>query len=165
MNLPESVPQSPEYQPAPTQLERARALQRFNRLFVYLPIGFVSILIVAITGILLYLALFQANEATLTTLSAVADSVVILLVVPTMLLCVIFPAVFTIALRQGRQRGMAPSRAVRRLLWRIDNQLLRVRMAVNNTVPKVTQPLINYHARFAYIRTLILGLKQLVKRS
>lgn len=166
MNLPDnSFPQRVNYQPSPAQVERAKALRRFNRLALYLPVGLVAALIVLITIFLLYFALFEADSQAIITLSAVADSIIIIYAIPTMLLCGLFPTLFIIAFAQGRQRGMAPIQTTRRILWQIESQLIRVQGKINEVAPKVTGPLISLHSRFAFLCTFITRLRQLFLRS
>ncbi|MGD2049286.1 MAG: hypothetical protein PVH03_07315, partial [Chloroflexota bacterium] len=82
MTVPDVVPEKTEYTPTPSQLERGASIKRFNRLFVYLPISFFSVVAILITILLLYLSLNPPTDETLLTISGIADAVVILGTIP-----------------------------------------------------------------------------------
>ena len=75
------------YSPSSRQTDRRARIRRFNLLAVYLPIGLASLLALALTILLLIAALGDGSSKALETISAVADSVMILAIIPTMVLC------------------------------------------------------------------------------
>jgi hypothetical protein len=165
MTLPEVVQEKTEYTPTTVQQERAASIKRFNRLFVYLPISFFSVLAILLTILLLYLSLNPPTDETLSTISGIADSVVILGIVPTLVLCAIVPALFLVTTFQARKQGMAPLRQLQFLLWRMDSGIGLVRQKVNETAPKIARPFITVHSKFAFFQTLLKRIPHLFRRS
>jgi hypothetical protein len=165
MTVPDVVPEKTEYTPTPSQLERGASIKRFNRLFVYLPISFFSVVAILITILMLYLSLNPPTDETLLTISGIADAVVILGTIPAIIVCGIFPALFLVAVVQARQRGMAPLRQLQTLFWRMDSGIGLVRQKVNETAPKIARPFIVVYAKFAYFQALIKKIPHLFRRS
>lgn len=165
MTSPEIIPEKTEYAPTTIQQERAASIKRFNRLFVYLPISFLSVVAVLMTILLLYLSLNPPTEDTLLTISGIADAVVILGTIPAMVICGILPALFLATTIQARKQGMAPLRQLQLLLWRMDSGIGLVRQRVGETAPKIAQPFITVHAKFAFVQTFIKRIPHLFKRS
>jgi hypothetical protein len=159
------VETKPEYKPTPRQLERAAALRRFNRWFVYLPIIFAALIVLAVIGLLFWVTLIQPGESGRETVSGIASAVVILVSIPMTLLCAI-PSVLIIGLTiQSRQKGQAPIKRVQTIFWRLDSLILRIQSAVNDFVPKAANIVIKGHTALAYVRTLLNKLINLLKRS
>ena len=69
-------------------------MRRFNFLAIYLPIGLALLIVLSITILLLIVALAIGSTEMLETISALADSAVILAIIPTMVLCAIVPTAF-----------------------------------------------------------------------
>lgn len=165
MEVTNSVTTSTEYVPTTTQLERAAALKRFNRLVVYLPIIVAALIVLIVVGLLFWVALIQPGEASRETVGGIADAVIILVSIPMMLLCAI-PSILFIAITiQGRKKGMAPLKRVQVLFWRLDNIVLRIQSTIQRTMPKIAAPVISGHALVAYVRNLLTQLVNLLKRS
>ena len=165
MEYTNTVEVKPEYQPTPRQLERAAALRRFNRLFVYLPVGFAAFVGLAVIGLLIWVTLIQPGESSRETVSGIASAVVILVSIPMTLLCAI-PSLLIIGITvQSRQKGQAPIKRVQTILWRIDNLVLRFQSKVNEATPKVANVVIKGHTAVAYVRNLLTNLINLLKRS
>lgn len=165
MEYTETAEVKPEYQPTVRQLERAAALRRFNRLFVYLPILLAALIGLFVVGLLFWVTLIQPGEESRETVSGIASFVIILASIPTTLLCAI-PSVLFIALTvQGRQKGSAPVKWVQTTFWRLDSLVLRIQTAVNESMPKVAGVVISGHAAVAYVRNLLKKLTNLLKRS
>lgn len=154
-----------EYLPTPVQLERAAALRRFNRLFVYLPVIFAAVIGLIVIGLLFWVTLVQPGEESRETVSGLASAVVILASIPMLLVCAI-PSLLIIGLTvQARQKEMAPIKRVQTIFWRIDSLVLRIQSAVNESVPKVADVVIRGHAAMAFVRNLLNKLTNLLKRS
>ncbi len=76
----------PTFEPTAAQLERDRLLRRRNRLYIYLPLGIVS-LISATLIVLILIGLFAPGEpGTVVFISAVADIIIILWIFPAIIL-------------------------------------------------------------------------------
>ena len=85
METPELSPPSEEYQPTSKQLRRDKKMRRFNRLFVYLPIAIISSLVVLTILILSIYVLSSDPQDYVSGLSAIADSVVIIILIGLMI--------------------------------------------------------------------------------
>ncbi|MDX1614295.1 MAG: hypothetical protein R3300_08300 [Candidatus Promineifilaceae bacterium] len=146
-------------------LERAQALRRFNRLTVYLPLGLVTMAMVAVVVWLIIISLAGTSERAAATMSGAADIVVTLTGVVLMLLCAVFPLLFFGLTFQLRRRGSQPLFRLQRLFWRANGLIARLSAIVNRTAPKVADALIRVHARFTYIFAVAKQIPSLFKRS
>ena len=142
-----------EYQPSEAQLERARALDRFNLWAVYLPVIVVSLLVLVLLALLIWIAVI--NDRSRTLVSATADLLTILAIAPTLLLCALLPGLAIYTVVEGRRRDMAPLRSLQRLFWRLESLIVRVRGIVNQYAPQVARPVTRFNAWFARQETLI----------
>lgn len=163
--MPNMIETDIEYQPTIAQKERAASLQRFNWLFVYLPFALFALIWLVIIGLLLYTNLAFPNESLTTFTAAVANTVVILGIAPLLILCPILPLAILGLVIHGRREGYAPLRRLQTLFWKTDNALARIQVKVENATHTAAKPLIQGHARAAYVRTLLTNLKGLFKRS
>lgn len=158
-------PSSEQYQPTSEQLRRNEALRRFNRVYIYYPIAIVTILAFSIVlALVLYVVLADSTEY-LSTVSAIADSILILTISTIMLMIILFLAIVGAVYFQARKARIAPLRATQVLLWRLDLLTTRIQRAVGDFVPKLANPFINIRARFAYWRVLMHKLKRLFSRG
>ena len=89
MNQPADSQLEPIFEPSTRQLERAASIRRFNRIYIFLPISLASIIALALTILLIFLALGIGTVEVRETISGIADSVLILTIIPTMVLCAI----------------------------------------------------------------------------
>ncbi|MFZ0545945.1 MAG: hypothetical protein WAM60_10935 [Candidatus Promineifilaceae bacterium] len=165
MELTNSVETKVEYQPTATQLERAAALRRFNRLFVYLPILAAAVIALFVVGLLVWITLIQPVENSQETVSGIASAVVVLVSLPMTVLCALPSALFIGAFVQGRKKKMAPTKRLQTIFWQIDGLVLRLQTAVNSFTPKVAGAVIKAHAAVAYVRNLLNQLLHLLDRS
>ncbi len=165
METPELSPPSEEYQPTSKQLRRGAAMRRFNRLFVYLPIAIVAGLVVLTILILSIYVLRSDPEDYVIGLSAIADSVIIIILIGLMLPIGLFIALVGAAFFGGRKSGMAPLRQTQRLFWRLDVLGARIQRRVFSTVPRLADPFITVHGRFAFWRVFIRSIKRMSNRG
>jgi hypothetical protein len=165
METPELSPPSEEYQPTSKQLRRDTDMRRFNRLFVFLPIAFVSGLVVLTILILSIYVLSSDPQDYVSGLSAIADSVVIIILIGLMIPMGLFIALVAAAFFQGRKAGMAPLRQTQRLFWRLDMLVGRFQRVVFNTVPRLADPFIIVHGRVAFWRVFIRNIKRMFNRG
>jgi hypothetical protein len=91
-----------------------------------------------------------------------ADIIVILTTMPLLLLCAIVPAGATFLFIRGRRNGSAPLQRLQRLLWRADNGLTEVRQKTTEIAPRVARPVISLHAAWAYLRTFLGQLREIL---
>jgi hypothetical protein len=142
-------------QPTAVQQERIDALKRSNWLFIYAPILFFVIVLLVLTGLLLWGAFSPNIVGTREFASGVADVIIILTTLPMILLCLTLPLGlfgFTIYRRQ-KQGTERPYGRLRPLFWRVDNILDTVQDKVETTAPKVAQPVTKLNALVAFIGT------------
>jgi hypothetical protein len=165
METPELSPSSEVYQPTPEQLRRDMTLRRFNRRVVYYPIAAAAILAFSIVLTMVLYVLVADSTEYLVTLSAIADSVIILMVFLSLVLLLSLLMIVGAVYVQAKKQGIAPLRQAQRFLWRVDLLTLRIQRSVDNFVPKLANPFINARARFAYWRVLVLKVKRLFSRG
>ena len=165
MDVTDITPIEQDSQPTDSQLARAAAIRRFNFRFVFLPIGFISLVLLITTIGLLYLALFPPNEYTSQTISGMADAATIIGIIPLLLLCAIFPTLAIVATVQGKSRGIAPIRQLQLLLWRLDGGIYGVRQVIGRIAQRVANPFIAVQAAFAFVSTLLKRIVSLFKKG
>lgn len=150
---------SQAYQPSSDQLERAAALQRFNRLYVYLPVAVLGLVGLVLVGLLLW-GVFSPNvTGTRELASGLADVIVILTVIPLLLLCAIVPAAAIGLVVYRRQQPPREHGRFHTLIWRLDTLVAKVQTKTATTLPKAAAPFIKGQAWAAYARTLWTSLK------
>lgn len=161
------------FYPTDEQQARVAAMQRFTRLYVYLPLGMATAVVVILTLYLLYLAVFPTTEDTRLVLSGLADFILVLWLLPVVL---IFGLVMT-AVCGGylyywygldeTQRPIPPAPAygrVRALLWRIDNLLVRLLPRLNEVLTYLSWPIIRFNAWLTYGASWLNSLKNVLLR-
>ena len=160
---PSHWPEEPEdpFVPTAVQLERANALKRFNRLFIYLPLGLLATAVLGLFIYLLIIAIWPPYEDTRLFLSGIADIILILFFLPVavifgLLLAGILGGIFY--QRQSSKEDGAPSLQqkygrLRLLLWKLDQKLSAVYRKIDQFIPKVANPVIRFNALIAAITT------------
>lgn len=147
------------YQPSPAQLERAAALKRFNRLYVYLPLAVFSVAGLVLIGLLLWGTLSPNIMGTREFVSGLADLIVIFTVLPLLLLCAIVPAAYIGLVVYRRQQPKQEHGRFQTLIWRLDSLVTKTQEKTTETMPKVALPVIKGHSWMAYLRSLIINIK------
>lgn len=162
------------FTPSTEQLARAAALRRFNRLYVYVPVGLVTAVILALSLYLLYLALFPPSEDTYLFLSGLADFVLIMMLLPVVLIfglvmtAVIGGYVYYNYFMDEADRPIPPAPPygrVRTLLWRADSLLLMIVLPkLRRISQRITQPIIRFNGWFAYGQSWLHSIQKLFTR-
>jgi hypothetical protein len=160
--IPASTP--PETEPTTVQRQRAAALRRFNWLYFYLPIILFSLGGIAPLIFILWKSLPAEQTEQRLFVSAVADVMIILTVLPMLLLCAIAPGAAVYLVVHGRKEGWAPLRKLQTLFWRLQNLLARVDGRIQQTGDKAGHALIQAHGRAAWLRQLLRSLKKQSKQ-
>lgn len=165
-------PEAP--QPTAEQLARLARRNRFNRLFVYLPVGLVALLWLGLVLGLLWLTIVGSwfamdtnQEYYRALVSGVADAFTILMLSPLLVLCAI-PIVLAAGLivyRRRRKGDREPGPESLPIMWRIENVVSSVRSRVDGTTPKVAQPIINAYGAVTYLRTFYRRLKEIISQE
>ena len=150
------------FQPYPDQLNRVQAARRFTRLYVYLPLGIFTAIVLIITLYLLYLALFPPSEETYTYLSGLADFVLIMFMIPVVIIfgVLLFGGIGAYIYykyymdEEDRPLPPAPQYGrIRTLLWRIDELLIKIMPKVDTAVGTISRPVIAFHGWLAYFES------------
>ncbi|MFN2124481.1 MAG: hypothetical protein ACK2T4_11690 [Candidatus Promineifilaceae bacterium] len=92
------------FKPSAEQLERERALKRFNRKFITIPIALVVLIGIVLTILMLVAIFAPGPEGTMVFLSGLADTIVVLWMIPMTVLCAIVPILYFAYLVNRRQR-------------------------------------------------------------
>lgn len=161
------------YSPSPEQLEREKELERFNRWMIYLPVGLaaataLALLILMLTGI--FAPGLVGAEAFL---SGLADTILVLWMLPMSVLCAIGPIAYLAYLVNRRQRrSQLPSESpllrhsrTQMALWQaqdISDSIAKKADALSN---RVAQPLLSINAIAAYIHAWLALLARPFRRD
>lgn len=160
--------------PTAEQLARKRALRRFNRLAVYLPVGLLALVWLGLILGMFWLTVAGSwfnvdtnREYYRSLISGVADAFTVIMLAPLLLLCSLPPigtAAFFVWRRQRRRAQPAGPEKLP-IFWRVENIVTTVRARVATTTPRVARPVITAHAAAAYVRTFISQIKEIVSRE
>jgi hypothetical protein len=147
------------FQPSAEQLEREHALKRFNRNFIYIPV-IIAVTIVLILLVLMLVALFAPGpDGSLMFLSGLADTILVLWMIPMTVLCAIGPILYLAYLVNRRQRRaelppnsplLKHSRA-QMALWQAQNISDRVDQKSDDITDRIARPIIILGEYGAYI--------------
>ncbi|HET6447221.1 MAG TPA: hypothetical protein VFI27_21890 [candidate division Zixibacteria bacterium] len=165
METPQLSPSSKIFQPTPEQLHRAESIRRFNRRFIYYPLAIIAIVAFSIVLTMVLYVVFANSTEYLVTLSAIADSVVILTVTISIILTTLVLGTIGAVYFQARKQGIAPIRQIQRFFWRLDMLTIKIQQSVAGFVPRLANPLIYLHSRFAYLKTLFIRMRRLFSRG
>ena len=152
--------QDTPYQPTAAQQARADALRRFNLWAIYVPLGLITAAILVLVVAMIVLAVIQPRWRPTT--SAVADLLVILTILPTLLLCTLLPAGAGFVFIDSRRKGRAPLRSLRTLLWRLDTLVSRVQRIVSDGVDRFAPQTARIRTTFVRLETTA---RSLVRRK
>ncbi|MGH2537442.1 MAG: hypothetical protein ACRDHL_08625 [Candidatus Promineifilaceae bacterium] len=164
MNLPNNEEYAAGFAPSVRQRERAERLRRFNRLGIYLPVTFFSLAALAVVVWLVALS-FGRPAAGRTTISAVADAVLMILLTPFMLACAAAPLASAAGLWQLRRRGLRPFDMLERGLWRIEGITKKIDRQVLRGAGAIVRPVVAGRSRVAYFGALLRAIHYHLKRS
>ena len=149
----------------PLQEKRARAIRRFNWLYVYAPIVILSIISLAIIVILLYFVFNPPSSETYETISGIADAIVIMGVFPLIIVTgALLAIIFSIWVR-SRRRGIAPVHGTQKFLWRVSWALDDVQIITGQIMSRIASPFVSIHGYAAFVRRFLHQLVGLLKRS
>lgn len=145
--------------PTAVQLERAKALKRFNWWAIYVPLGVLATAVVAFLIYLLILAIWPPYSDTRLFLSGVADIILIFFMLPVVLLFgLLLAGIFGGAIywRRSKKETGEPSLQnkygrLRLLLWKLDQKLSTVYRKIDQLMPQIAQPVVRLNATLAYL--------------
>ena len=153
-------PEEPiSYSPTAEQLERERELKRFNRLYIYVPIGIAAAIGIFLLVLMLIGIFAPGLVGAEGFLSGLADTILVLWMMPMMVLCAIVPIAYVGYLINRRQRrGMLPPDSpllrhsrTQMALWQAQNIADRVEEKTEEVSDQAAQPFINVTGFAAYV--------------
>jgi hypothetical protein len=150
--------QEPTFQPTAAQLERDRILRRRNRLYIYLPLGIVSFIALLLLVLILIGIFAPGVVGTEEFISAVADIIVILWIIPAMILVSILPIIYVAYLLNRRQKRkldpqtgpLAYRSRLQIFAWRLQVFMDQAEGKTNQVAPKAAEPVVNFNAWITY---------------
>ena len=152
-------PSQPVYKPTAEQLAREQQLRRFNRLYIALPLGLLAFVALGLVLLLLVGVFSPGIVGTEAFISALADIIIILWIMPMLVLMALLVIAF-VAMRVNRRekRKLLPEDSlqlrygrVQPFLWRVESYLDRADVQVNRAADSMTEPLIRNRGRFAAV--------------
>ncbi|MCA9936017.1 MAG: hypothetical protein H6662_10010 [Ardenticatenaceae bacterium] len=162
--------QKPAYEPTSSQLERESSLNRFNWMFVYIPVILAGLIVMGIVFWMIWAALTASQEDhVLSLLSGLADITLIFFVIlPSMLLCAVGPALLAlIASRTSKRMKLEPAQRrskLQVLLWRLDKLVETVQTRLRDSyLDSAAKPVIKGHAISAALRATAVSLSKLFR--
>jgi len=149
----------PTFEPAAAQLERDRLLRRRNRLYIYLPLGIISFISIVLIVLILIGIFAPGITGTEEFISALADIIVILWIIPMILLVSAFPIAYVAYFVNRRQKRklnpqtgpLAYRSRIQILLWRLQIFMDGAQVKTGEVAPKVAKPVISFNAILAYL--------------
>ncbi|MDX1416270.1 MAG: hypothetical protein R3293_18880 [Candidatus Promineifilaceae bacterium] len=159
METPEPTYVEPTFEPSAAQLERDKELRRRNRLYIYLPFGFVALLSI-ITILLILIGVFAPGiTGTEEFIAALADIIIILWIIPVILLLAVLPILYVAYLVNRRNKRkldpqtgpLAYRSRVQILLWRVQYFVEKSQTTTNKYAPKVAEPVTRFNSLIAYL--------------
>ena len=143
------------YLPTPEQLERKAALRRFDKLYVYLPMGiFTAIAIIA--AIALFWGAFAVGSVdSLSFISALADITVILATIPLILTFTALVGAAVAAYFYARSLPKQKNGRVHVFLWQLNNGINKVGNKTDEIAPKLIKPITASHGVQSYLSTFV----------
>jgi hypothetical protein len=165
--------EQPGFSPSSEQLERERQLKRFNRLNIYLPVGIASFFAIGLLMLMLVGIFAPGLVGAEAFLSGLADTILVLWMLPMTVLCAIGPIAYLAYLINRRQRrSLLPPDSpllrhsrVQMALWRAQNILDRVERTAESSSERIVQPLIDATVRAAYMQSWLDQVARLIRRD
>ncbi|HEY1407604.1 MAG TPA: hypothetical protein VF434_01610 [Promineifilum sp.] len=170
---PQTVSSGTNYRPTQEQLARDELRRNYLRKNVYLPILVALVLVLALFGLLIYLAFGVNTPEAVSFIAGLSALTIILFSIPAIILMTILPIAWlalTLNRRQNRrnypQTGpMAYRSRVQTVLWQLDGLLGGVRDSSVRLGERLTRPLIALHGRLAWWQVWLDRIRELLTRS
>lgn len=148
-----------QFTPSAEQLERERALRNYNRKFIYFPV-LVAVAVVVILTVLMLVALFAPGPAgSAAFLSGLADTILVMWMIPMTVLCAIGPIMYIAYLVNLRQRRaelppdspLLKHKRSQMALWQAQNISERIDKEAEGLSDRIGKPFITLDAFVQYI--------------
>ena len=118
--------------------QRQAEINRFNRLFVYLPIGLITGFLIFMFGLLVWATLFADGSTEQGQASGVADVFITMLcLLPMTLLCLVLPGAGGYALYWRRNKGSVARKHVSNLAGKAERGINTADQKLNETQPRI----------------------------
>ena len=147
------------YSPTNEQLEREAALKRYNRLYIYVPVTIAVIFVIGLI-VLMLVGIFApglvgADEF----LSGLADTILVLWMIPMMVFCAIVPIAYIgyVVNRRQRRNQLPPDspllqhRRAQMAMWQAQDISERVDEKTDSVTDRIVQPFFSLGRFAAYV--------------
>ena len=147
------------YSPSREQLERESALKRYNRIYIYVPVT-IAVAIVLFLIILMLIGIFAPGLVGAESfLSGLADTILVLWMIPMTVLCAILPIAYVgyvVNLRQRRSQLPPDSPLLRHsrtqmALWQAQDISDRVEQKTEGVSDRIVRPFFSVGTFAAYV--------------
>ncbi len=162
----------PASNPTPEQLTRANALNRFNWMYLYVPVALLGLTVLVLVILMLYAVFTRSPEdPSYSLFSGLADLILIFYVIlPSMLLCAIGPAAAGFLIYRANERRKLPPEARRSklqtLFWRVDALISQAGTQLRDSyLDQAVRPLIRAYALTAALQSLVQFVRNLLRRE
>lgn len=145
------------------QLQRARALRRFNWLYIYTPIIVATALSLIILLALTWFSLVPDSPEEILFISGLADIILIGWMCPATLILSLGPIGGIYFFYRRRQHGSYVREPLQRLSWRTDNLLDASQSKIKGVQPRIAKPFIEMHGWVAFFRNMLQQIEQSIK--
>lgn len=143
------------YLPTLEQLERKAALRQFNQLYVYLPLAIFTTIAI-ITTVALFWGAFSGEIAQRRVfISALADIVVILGIIPLILAFSIVPIGAVAAYFYIRSLPKQENGRLHILLWQLNNGINKIGDKTDKIAPKLIKPVTASQSAYSYLSAFV----------
>ncbi len=155
--------QSPTFEPTSIQLDREKALKRFNMLYVYLPIALGTLIVLGVMGFLVWITFGERAESTLTAVSGLADLILILILLPIVLIGLLGPIALGGLIywlyQQRKKKAEHPQDEhgilIQKYTWQIEQRSDTLLAKLQDILSKIAPPIIQINARLESIERAI----------
>lgn len=153
-------PEEPSaYSPTLEQLERERALKRFNRLYIYTPVAIVTVIVIGLLVLMLIGIFAPGLVGAEGFLSGLADTILVLWMIPMSLFCAIGPIAYIAYLINRRQRRsqLPPDSPLLRhsrvemALWRAQDISDQIDQKGDDVSDRIAKPFFSVGSLAAYV--------------
>lgn len=149
--------------PTDDQLTRAKALRRFNWLYIYTPIIVAASLSLIALLLLTWFSLVPDSAEDILFISGLADIILIGWMCPATLIFSLGPIAGIYYFYRRRQHGSYVREPLQRLSWRTDNLLDASQSKIKGVQPHVAKPFIEAHGWVAFFRNILQQIVQSIR--
>jgi hypothetical protein len=161
------------FAPSSEQLERERELKRFNRLYIYLPVGIVVAMVIGLLVLMLIGIFAPGLVGAEVFLSGLADTIMVLWMIPMSVLCAFGPIAYIAYVINRRQRRaelppdsplLEHSRA-QMAMWQAQDISKRIDEKTETISDRVASPFYSLSGFVAYVEAWLIILSRPFRRD